>query len=285
MIDINNEQNTIVNFITEAFNKFNMEIGEPKSIGILCKPSEGKFSISFNSRNEIDKSNIESIEFEYKDFAFLNLENWRIECQKEISQWKYFVEGGVFESSGTLKIYNINRYLTYILSTIIRKLTIDINLPTTLLGFEFSELNTIILHSNLEKFGRTITRIFRSDNYESYLTERNYHRSQGVEELRNKLSPHLDSATKNLMLQKSTFYNSLTIEQIQVLDKLVLGILDNTAFNVMRALDENNINESGISLTIDNVYVRELPLIGNGNLSGEYFDWVERFSKYGEFQQ
>jgi hypothetical protein len=284
MVDINNDKENIINFLSKTVLKFCEEVREPKSVGIFCKPSEGFFTISFNSEFEIDKEKINSIEFEHKSYESYIIENWKVECQKEISQWKYFKEGGIFESSGAQKLYNINRYLTHILSTIFRESTIKINLPTTLLSFEFVELNSIIIHSNLENFGRTITRLFRNEIFETYLKEKDYYKKIEIEEFKININPNFDEQTRNLMLEKSAFYLSLTKEQIQTLDKIILGQLDSTAFNVMRSLDENNEEQTKIKLTVNNLDARQLPLIGNGNLSGEYFDWVERFSKFGEYQ-
>ena len=284
MVDINNDKENIVNFLSKTVFKFCEDISEPKSVGIFCKPSEGLITISFNTEFEIDIEKINSIEFEHKNYQSFIIENWKAECQKEISQWKYFKEGGIFESSGAQKLYNINRYLTHILWTIFRESTIKIKLPTTLLSFEFGDLNSIIIHSNLENFGRTITRLFRNEIFENYLTEKNYYRNIKIEEFKKNINPNFDEQTRNLMLEKSVFYCSLTNEQIQTLDKIILGQLDSTAFNVMRSLDENNEEQTRIKLTINNLDARQLPLIGNGNLSGEYFDWVERFSKYGEYQ-
>jgi hypothetical protein len=285
MVDINNDKASITDFINKSINHIRLEFGEPKSIGIFCKPSEGLFTISFSIKSEINKQDIKSVEFEFNDIDSLIIESWRIEIQKENSQWKYFPEGGIIEYSGVDKINKLNRYLTYILWTIIRESTREINLPTTLLSFEFTEFNSIIIHSNLEKFGRAITKLFRDEIFDNYLAEKDYYRSIKPEIFKDNLNPNLDQSTKNLKLQKAAFYASLTTEQIQTLDKLVLGQIDNIAFNIMRALDENNDSETGILLTVDNLNVRELPLIGNGNLSGEYLDWVERFSKHGEFQQ
>jgi hypothetical protein len=285
MVDINNNKRSITDFIGKSITHIRSEFGEPRSIGIFCKPSEGLFTISFNIKTEITKEDIKSVEFEFKNIDSLIIESWRIESQKENSQWKYFPEGGIIEYSGVDKIYKLNRYLTYILWTIVRESTREIDLPTTLLSFEFTEFNSIIIHSNLDKFGRAITKLFRNETFDNYLAERDYYRSIKPEIFWDSMNPNLDETIKNLKLQKAAFYSSLTSEQIETLDKIILGQIDSIAFNIMRALDENNDSETGILLTVDNLNVRELPLIGNGNLSGEYFDWVERFSNHGQFQQ
>lgn len=285
MVDINKDKENFVNFISKTVLKFTEDIGKPKSVGIYCKPSEGLFTVSFNAEKEIDKEKINSLEFEFKNFDCYGIESWKIECEKENTQWKYLDDGGIFESSGTQKLYNINRYLSHILWRIIRESANEIYLPTTLLSFEFSNLNSIIIHSNLENFGRTITRLFRNEIFENYLSEKENYRITDIEYFKNNLNPNFDELTKKTMLEKAIFYSTLTEDQLNTLDKIILGQIDNTAFNVLRGLDENKEEESGILLTVDHLDVRLLPLIGNGNLSGEYFDWVERFSKYGKFQQ
>lgn len=282
MVDINNDRLTIVNFLNRTVSLIRKDYGEPKSIGFFCNPSEGIFTISFNVKSEIDKDKVKSIEFEYKNIDSLFIEGWKRECNNEKSQWRYFEEGGIFESSGAEKLYNINRYLAYILWTIVRSSTREIKLPTTVLLFEFEELNSIALHSNLENFGRAVTKIFRNDIFEDYILERDRYKNPNFIST---INPNLDESLKSIIIEKANFYTSLSDEQIEVLNKIILGTIDNIAFNVLRALDENDIDESGILLTVENKDVRDLPMIGNGNLSGEYFDWIDRFSKYGKYQQ
>ncbi|WP_273214919.1 hypothetical protein [Runella zeae] len=281
MIDITNDKAEIISFLSTTIKKIRNNFGNPKSIGFYCKPSEGAFTISFNIKSEIKEKYTNSIEFEYKDIEFLFMKHWKKECEQEKSQWKYFEEDGIFEASGPQKLYNINRYLSHVFWTIIRESTREINLPTTLLSFEFEELNHIILHSNLEKFGRIITKLFRDEIFKHYLEERTQYTNPDFIQSIQQNSPYM---YETYIAHKSYFYSSLTNDQIENLDKIILGIIDSIAFNVMRGLDENDDVESGISLIVDNRDVRQLPLIGNGNLSGEYLDWVERFSKYGGFK-
>ncbi len=283
MVDLKNDKESIVNFIKNSLYDFKTTYGNPKAVGIFCQPLEGLLSISINREVEILEKNKNKVEFEYQNFDTLFVENWKIESQKDISKWKYWGTG-ISEISGAQKIYNINKVFYNCLWTIIREATSEIYLPTTLLFFEFPELNDIIIHSNLEKFGRTVTKLFRNDIFEGYLSTKNHYRSIDIEAYKKSYNPNGDDETRNLTFEIATFYSSLTSEQAQTLDKIMLGNIDNVAFNVMSGLDGNNKEETGISLTIDNLDVRDLPLIGNGNLSGEYFDWVERFSKYGGFQ-
>lgn len=76
------------------------------------------------------------------------------------------------------------------------------------------------------------------------------------------------------------FISTLTEKQVSLYLSHVTEIIENVIFNMMRELDEGQISENELIMTINGEDVTNLPLIGNGNLSGEMFDWIKRFSKY-----
>lgn len=78
------------------------------------------------------------------------------------------------------------------------------------------------------------------------------------------------------------FLSSLTEAQATHYLKHVSSVLEEAMFNLLRILDEGQLraSEDEIILTINGEDVTELPLVGNGSLSGEMFDWIPRFSKY-----
>ncbi|MCE3229498.1 MAG: hypothetical protein K0S32_4049 [Bacteroidetes bacterium] len=136
-----------------------------------------------------------------------------------------------------------------------------------------------------DKFGREVVRLIREEQFDSYLEHKNHILKTGYQKFVKDLNPNRDKFYNDLEIERAKLFCDLSKEQHEVLNRIVLNILDSVAFNVMRALDENNVEDSGMSLKIDGIEARDIEMIGNGNLSGEYFDWVERFSKHGEFQQ
>jgi hypothetical protein len=284
MIDFNNYQIRIVDFVKKTVSEFEYEIGKSKLIGIYCEPSKGVLTINFNIHKQINEVDLNDNHFEYQNYGVLHFPEWQIEYKKKKSEWRFFEEAGTIKISGYEKKELINKFYSTVLWYIVRGITKEINLPTTLIQYEIDKYNRIILHSEVETFGRVVVQYFRDEIYRPFVDEKERIIEMGYNNYMNKLNPHIADDLKSLMAERAELFCNLTKEQNQVLDKLILNIIDSTSFNVLRALDENNEEKSGIVLKINDINVTKLPLIGNGNLSGEYFDWVERFSKYGNFQ-
>jgi hypothetical protein len=78
------------------------------------------------------------------------------------------------------------------------------------------------------------------------------------------------------------FLSLLSEDQVPHYLRHVTGVVEEIVFNLLKILDEGQleVGENEIIMTINGENVTELPLVGNGNLSGEMFDWIPRFSKY-----
>jgi hypothetical protein len=135
-----------------------------------------------------------------------------------------------------------------------------------------------------EKIGKAVVQHFRDEIYQPFIDEKEQIIETGIDKYNDELNSLICDDLRNLMIERAELFCSLTNEQNKILNRLILNTIDSVAFNVMRALDENDSEKSGVILKINNIEITKLRLIGNGNLSGEYFDWVERFSKYGHFQ-
>ena len=96
------------------------------------------------------------------------------------------------------------------------------------------------------------------------------------------LHPKQELKTAEVNSTEEEFLSSLTEAQAPHYLKHVSSVLEEAMFNLLRILDEGQLRASDdeIIMTINGKDVTELPLIGNGNLSGEMFDWIPRFSKY-----
>ena len=94
--------------------------------------------------------------------------------------------------------------------------------------------------------------------------------------------PELEVKAEGGNSNDDQFLSSLTKAQAPHYLRHVSGVLDDVMFNLLRILDEGQlrVSEDEIIMTINGEDVTELPLVGNGNLSGEMFDWIPRFSKY-----
>lgn len=94
--------------------------------------------------------------------------------------------------------------------------------------------------------------------------------------------PELEIKVEAVNSTDDQFLSSLTKDQAPHYLRHVSSVIEGVMFNLMRVLDEGQlgISEDEIIMTINGVDVTKLPLIGNGNLSGEMFDWIPRFSKY-----
>ena len=141
-----------------------------------------------------------------------------------------------------------------------------------------------------DKLGKAVVKYFRDENYQNYLDTKKCVFNTGINKYINQInSTTMADEFKILDIERAKLYSELTKEQNEVLDRLVLSLLDGVAFNVMRALEENNATEenfkkeNGIKLKVDGKNIEDLELIG-GTLFHEIFDWYPRFSKFGQYQ-
>ena len=139
--------------------------------------------------------------------------------------------------------------------------------------------------ASTDKFGKAVVKYFRDEIFQNFIDEKEHIINMCIDEFIKKMNSNtMVDELKNPIIEKAKLFCALTKEQIEILDRLLLSLLDSVTFNVMRALDENDKEKTGIELKVEGKDVRDLRLIGNGMLSGEIFDWFPRFSKFGEYQ-
>lgn len=137
------------------------------------------------------------------------------------------------------------------------------------------------LKDKLDHFGMGVVNHFRDTNYEDYLNEKEGYTQVPLPELVDSVAASgMHDDLKAERIRAAKFFHSLSKEQSDFLDHWMLERLDQIAFNIMNVLDESRVDDSGLVVTIHGTDVTQLPLIGNGNMSGEYLDWIDRFSKY-----
>ncbi|MFK7972086.1 MAG: hypothetical protein AB8F95_17085 [Bacteroidia bacterium] len=137
-----------------------------------------------------------------------------------------------------------------------------------------------------KKLGQILIQKLRDENYELYLERKEHTRSISHEEYkRSQISQHASPELQKLYDERFEFLKSLSEEQLRVLDKLVLHLLDSTAFNFLREIEENLDEDKSIGLTIDGENIEKTAEeFLSGTMFGEYFLWIEKNSKYGDFQ-
>ncbi|WP_417786037.1 hypothetical protein [Tenacibaculum sp.] len=142
------------------------------------------------------------------------------------------------------------------------------------------------MEKKYKKFGEIIIKKFRDENYANYLKSTEQARKITINEYYNlKRNENYDSNLQKIEDERFEFINSLSGTQKEQLDKLILKTLDDTAFNFLREIEEDfHFNESvGLIFkgkSIEDIYDEFL----SGTFFGEYFLWINKFSKYGDFQ-
>jgi hypothetical protein len=137
-----------------------------------------------------------------------------------------------------------------------------------------------------KKLGRILTQKLRDENYEAYLERKKYAKSMSIEEYE-KLpkNPNYAPEFQKLDDERFEFLNSLNEEQLKILDRLMLNLLDDAAFNFLREIEENLDEDESIGLTIEGEKVEKITHeFLSGTMFGEYFLWIENNSKYGKYQ-
>ena len=134
--------------------------------------------------------------------------------------------------------------------------------------------------------GEIIVKKLRDENFKHFLNSLTYSKSISLEEY-NKIPKNnniLEEFRKNTD-NNFKFLNSLDGFQTEELKKLILRVLDNTAFNFLREIEENYIDDRSIGLSFRGNDIKEIyDKFLSGTFFGEYFLWLEKFSSYGKFQ-
>ena len=135
-------------------------------------------------------------------------------------------------------------------------------------------------------FGKAIIEKLRDENFSNYLKSTELARKITKEDYYNlERNKNYDSNLQKIDDERFEFINSLDDNQKEQLDRLILKTLDATAFNFLREVEESfHFNESiGLIFkgkSIEDIYDEFL----SGTFFGEYFLWINKFSKYGEYQ-
>ncbi|NND77804.1 MAG: hypothetical protein HKN39_06440 [Flavobacteriales bacterium] len=137
-----------------------------------------------------------------------------------------------------------------------------------------------------KKLGQILSQKLRDENYKAYLERKEYAKSMSLEEYKQlPRNSNYAPGFQKLDDERFEFLNSLNEGQLEILDRMMLSLLDNTAFNFLREIEEYLDEDESIGITIDGVNVEKITQeFLSGTMFGEYFLWIENYSKYGKFQ-
>ena len=138
-----------------------------------------------------------------------------------------------------------------------------------------------------KELGEIIVKKLRDENFEYYVKKRDFGKSMTQKEyLELPRNPNLAPELQQLKDERFEFFNGLNEKQTEILNRIILNVLDSTAFNFLREIEENLNDSKSISLTINGQKAVNITTeLLSGTLFGEYFLWIEKNSKFGEFQQ
>ncbi|WP_255038568.1 hypothetical protein [Lacihabitans soyangensis] len=130
-----------------------------------------------------------------------------------------------------------------------------------------------------------IIKKLRDETFQSYITEREklafFNKDEDFKKTKNR---SINSDLNKLEEDKSNLFSNLSSQELKLLDKLVLNVIDNLLFNLLREFDEVNTNNWSLHIESKNIETLRNELIGNGNFTGDFFTWASRFSKFGDIE-
>lgn len=136
------------------------------------------------------------------------------------------------------------------------------------------------------KLGEILVEKLRDESFTNYLELKNYVNSNLESNFKEKSKPNIIDELEKIENEREEFISSLNDKQQKALDKLILNILDTSAFNFLKEIEENLDDNNSIGLTINGKLIENITTqFLSGTLFGEYFLWLEKNSKYGKFQQ
>ena len=138
-----------------------------------------------------------------------------------------------------------------------------------------------------KELGEIVVKKLRDENFDNYVKNRDFGKSMSDKEYSESArNPNLAPELQQLKDERFEFFNGLNEKQTDVLNRLILNLLDSTAFNFLREVEENLDNNESVGMTINGNKVETIASeLLSGTLFGEYFLWTEKNSKFGGFQQ
>ncbi|TGV03797.1 hypothetical protein [Flavivirga rizhaonensis] len=107
------------------------------------------------------------------------------------------------------------------------------------------------------ELGEIIVKKLRDENFEYYIKNRDFGKSMTVKEYSElPRNPNLAPEFQKLKDERFEFFNGLNEKQTEALNRLILNILNSTAFNFLRKIEENLDDNKSLGLTINGKKLR-----------------------------
>tara|TARA_R110000764_G_scaffold232047_1_gene324026 strand:- start:55 stop:894 length:840 start_codon:yes stop_codon:yes gene_type:complete len=278
MILLEKYSQQIEDFVIRTLADFKEKEGEPSSMGIYCCPSSGWISLNFNIKKTVKETEHNCPDFEYVEFGLIDFEDWTNEYDSKHASWQDET-GFVFKYDDELGDEGINNFFFIYLKSLYWAISKKHRLPDTLIQMLDSKHYTFIQETSLDRLGKFIIHQMRDEAILLYESHKQNAKTKSLNS--NQTKEFLD-----LEKERQKLIRGLKKSEIAALDKLILNIVDNAAFTLLRGIQESMDDCDGtenVELKIDGKKANELDLT-SGSLFGDYFDWIQRFSRYGEFQ-
>ena len=137
-----------------------------------------------------------------------------------------------------------------------------------------------------DKLGKEFIYKLRDENFRNFKNQLNKAQETTLEEYQNRTkNPNIDPELQKTRDSKMEFLIGLNSEQSVQLEKLILSIIDNTNYLMLREAEESQTDNQGIGITFDGIPTSEFSQeLLSGTLFGEYFSWLETHSELGKFE-
>ena len=120
MVDLNKKTKDIKEFFNSSINRFQEENRRPSAIGIYCCPWSGWITINFNITKKIVDTENNCPDFEFVEFDFMELAEWKSEY--ETDNPKYKLDGLTIQHNHDLGDENLNELIFDYLKPIVIEL-------------------------------------------------------------------------------------------------------------------------------------------------------------------
>lgn len=244
------------NFLINAVKAFELEFETVKSIGISWSKKNTSIQIHF-SKADFDRTNKNIEQFEHQNYRTLHYQTEDSKINADFNMWSS-----------------------------IRQTTKELFLPTVLLHYVDKDLYDFPINTDTEIFGRAVIKNLRDETMSYHTQVMESYKDKTADEMISEFRESWSNEFKISKNKEANFFCSLDEAQRTFLHNYVLKLIDNIGFNLMRSIDESSFRKDckGIAILVNGTRAEEIDMIGNGNLSGEYLDWIERFSQFKEYQ-
>ncbi|MEM1120424.1 MAG: hypothetical protein AAGJ18_08225 [Bacteroidota bacterium] len=125
MIHLDDYTSQIENFIQDSITNFQQKYQMPNSVGIYCCPWSGWLTIHFNVKKVISETQNNCPDFEFVEFAYLDLEDWQQEYERSHPTFK--IANTVIKYNHDLGVEPFNELIFGFLKPIINRLIKESN--------------------------------------------------------------------------------------------------------------------------------------------------------------